>query len=229
MKRIIIIITLLSFAMVGMQAQAAKKRYGAIICKEAGYTCYKVKKGDTWEKLFPDADARDVVKRLNRVNMRLRRGWTIAVPVNLEGMTHFDVSPFPLKVNPTGRKTIIVDLRKLAWGAYDEDGNLIHWGPASGGQGWCGDVGKPCRTHTGNYSVVRKQDYNCTSSKFPLPYGGAAMPYCMHYYRGFAMHGSFEVPGYNASHGCVRMFINDARWLNYDFTDYGTKVTVRPY
>lgn len=228
-KRLIITSILLVFAIAGMPVQAAKKGYGAIICEQAGFTCYKVKQGDTWKKLFPDADARDVVRRVNRTNMSLRQGSTIAVPTNLDGLSHFDVSPFPLKMNPTGQKTVIVELKKLAWGAYDEEGNLVHWGPASGGQGWCGDVGKPCRTHTGNYSVLNKKDYNCTSSIFPLPYGGAAMPYCMHYYKAFAMHGSFEVPGYNASHGCIRMFINDARWLNYDFSDYGTQVVVKPY
>jgi lipoprotein-anchoring transpeptidase ErfK/SrfK len=39
----------------------------------------------------------------------------------------------------------------------------------------------------------------------------------MHYFRGYALHGSSSVPGYRASHGCVRMFIEDARWLNEEF------------
>lgn len=228
MKRSIVLLILLGTYLLSLPLQAAQ-RYGSIICKEQGFTCYKVKPGDTWEKLFPNLDTRDIVMRVNRLNMRLRSGWTIAIPDNLEKITLFDVAPFPLKVDPSGRKTIIVDLKKLAWGAYDSDGYLILWGPASGGQGWCGDVGRPCRTHTGNYTVKSKKDYDCVSSKFPLPYGGAAMPYCMHYYRAYALHGSFEVPGYNASHGCVRLFINDARWLNYDFADYGTKVILKPY
>lgn len=228
MKRLIIGMMTLGLIITSAQSFAVK-RYGQIICKQSGYSCYKVKRGETWEKLFPNIHMRDVVKRVNRLNMRLRSGWVIAIPNNLEKLTHFDVSPFPLKVEPTGRKTVVVELKKLAWGAYDEEGNLIHWGPASGGKGWCGDIGKPCRTYTGNHTVYRKQDYNCVSSKFPLPFGGAAMPYCLHYYRAFAMHGSFEVPGYNASHGCIRMFITDAKWLNYDFADYGTKVVVKPY
>ena len=45
------------------------------------------------------------------------------------------------------------------------------------------------------------------------------MPYCMHFWRGIALHGSEEVPGYSASHGCVRLFIQDARWLNEEFVD----------
>ncbi len=229
MKTLIITLITCAVTISSINSFAAKQRYGSLLCKEKGFTCYKVKSGDSWEKLFPDPEARDVVKRVNRVNMRLRSGWTIAIPVDLEQISHFDVSPFPLKIDGNGHKKIVVELKKLAWGAYDEQGHLIHWGPASGGKGWCSDVGRPCRTHTGNYTLVRKQDYNCTSSKFPLPYGGAAMPYCMHYYKGYALHGSFEVPGYNDSHGCIRMFITDARWLNYDFADYNTKIEVHPY
>ena len=43
--------------------------------------------------------------------------------------------------------------------------------------------------------------------------GGAKMPYCMFYDGGYAIHGSYEVQGYHASHGCVRTYIEDARWL----------------
>lgn len=207
----------------------AVTRYGELICSQTGYTCYKVKSGDTWQSLFPNPDTRDLEMRLNRLNLNLRAGWIIAIPKNLANINYFDVSPFPLKVNPTGQKTVLVDLNQLAWGAYDEEGNLINWGPASGGQGWCSDVDKPCRTQTGIYQVISKQGYDCISSKFPEPYGGAAMPYCMHYTGPYALHGSFEVPGYNASHGCVRMFINDARWLNNNFADYNTKVIVKNY
>jgi lipoprotein-anchoring transpeptidase ErfK/SrfK len=65
-------------------------------------------------------------------------------------------------------------------------------------------------------------------------HGGAPMPYCMHFYRGYALHGSTTVPGYRASHGCIRMFIEDARWLNEEFIDLpysnqkGTKVVIEP-
>ena len=50
------------------QAQAA---YGAQICKDAGYKCVKVKKGQSWAKMFPNASERDLVMRLNRMNLKL--------------------------------------------------------------------------------------------------------------------------------------------------------------
>lgn len=229
MKKSIIIVLMAMFTLININAFSKPKRFGERVCADPRFDCYKVKRGDSWKKLFPNADARDVVQRLNRINMRLRTGWTIAIPKKLSQLNYFDVVPFPLKRAPNGQKTIIVSLNRLAWAAYDEDGELVHWGPASGGRGWCKDVNKPCRTHTGHYNIYRKQGYSCISSKFPLPTGGAAMPFCMHYFKAFALHGSFEVPGYNASHGCIRLFINDARWLNYDFTDHNTKVIVEPY
>lgn len=62
------------------------------------------------------------------------------------------------------------------------------------------------------------------------------MPYCMFFHKGYALHGSSDIPGYRASHGCVRMFVQDALWLNHEFvqtsTDQnnhkGTLVVVRP-
>ncbi len=50
------------------------------------------------------------------------------------------------------------------------------------------------------------------------------MPYCMHFSGGYALHGSPTVPGYNASHGCVRLFTEDAKWLNQHFVDIGSTV-----
>lgn len=224
-----VIIGLLPIFLVISINSYAVKRYGETICNSPGYFCYKVKSGDSWQTLFPNPDSRDLEMRLNRINLGLRAGWVIAIPKNLAHMSYLDVSPFPLQIRATDQKSVVVDLNKLAWGAYDENGTLVHWGPASGGQGWCSDVEKPCHTRTGNYTVVSKQDYDCISSKFPEPYGGAAMPYCMHYSGPYALHGSFEVPGYNASHGCVRMFINDARWMNNSFIDNNTKVVIKNY
>ena len=45
---------------------------------------------------------------------------------------------------------------------------------------------------------------------------------------GFAIHGSNDVPNYNASHGCVRVSPDAARWLNEEFMTVGeTKVIIR--
>ena len=51
-----------------LSISVAHANYGAKICKKKGYKCVKVKKGDSWGKLFPSSRQRDVVMRLNRMN-----------------------------------------------------------------------------------------------------------------------------------------------------------------
>jgi lipoprotein-anchoring transpeptidase ErfK/SrfK len=51
----------------------------------------------------------------------------------------------------------------------------------------------------------------------------------MFFHGGYAIHGSYQVPGYNASHGCIRVHPSDAEWLSDNFVRYGTKVVVKPY
>ena len=207
-------------------------RYGETICNSPEYFCLKIKKGDTWQNLFPNPEERDIIRRINRMNIRLKAGMTIAVPKNIERLTIYDVSPFPRYIETNGEKAIYVSQKKLAWGAYDEGGELIWWGPLSSGSGKCSKRDNYCKTPSGSFRIIRKQDIDCVSTAFPRrsngDHGGAEMPYCMHFFRGYALHGSYTVPGYKDSHGCVRMFIEDARWLNEEFIDlpgYGAKGT----
>ncbi len=55
------------------------------------------------------------------------------VPRDLAHVTLLDLSPFPKKINGEHEKEIIVDQDKLAWGAYDAQGNLVKWGPIASG------------------------------------------------------------------------------------------------
>lgn len=132
-------------------------------------------------------------------------------------------------VQLTSSNTFVFDPRRLSWAAYDPDGNLLRYGKASGGRGYCPDIGRGCRTPTGSFRVHAKQGANCISSKYPVGKGGAKMPYCMFFKGGFAVHGSYDVPRYNASHGCIRVPAQDAKWLNYNFMAIGTRVIVKPY
>lgn len=196
--------------------------YGSMLCHSAGYSCVTVKRGDTWEKLAPDAKNRDLLQRINRMNIQPTPGTVIAVPTNFNNVTIYDVSPFPRYIDPPGNKTIYISQQALAWGAYDSQGNLLWWGPISPGRAFCPDIGKPCATPNGIFYVQWKEGLDCISSQFPIhnkdgTKGGAPMPYCIHFWGGYALHGSTEVPGYADSHGCVRMFIQDAQWLNKQF------------
>lgn len=140
---------------------------------------------------------------------------------------------FPLSRNVHGTKLFVFDPKAHAWGAYDSYGQLIATGRASGGADFCADVGRPCRTVIGSFRIYRKQGADCESSAYPKrdgePDGGAPMPYCMHFHKGYAIHGSSNVPGKNVSHGCIRVTPRAAEWLNKHFIDIGTKVLVLPY
>ncbi|KTC73174.1 L,D-transpeptidase [Legionella bozemanae] len=206
--------------------------YGPTLCIYPQYDCLKVAHGHSWENLFPDPQQRDLVQRLNRSYNTLWPGKEIAVPVNLANLNLFDISPFQLKVDADGEKQIIVDQEKLAWAAYNHQGHLVKWGPISSGRDKCVDSPKSCRTLTGTFRVFSKENEQCRSNT----YDNAKMPYCMYFHKGFALHGSNDIPGYRASHGCVRLFTEDAKWLNHEFIELssenndflGTKVIIKP-
>ncbi|PJD93965.1 MAG: L,D-transpeptidase [Legionella sp.] len=139
-------------------------------------------------------------------------------------------SYFPMHIQASGQKLFVFDPKVAAWAAYDEDGNRVMTGAASGGKDICEDVGKPCRTVTGTFRVYNKRGANCKSGEYPVETeGGAKMPYCMYFFQGFTIHAGYEVPTYNASHGCVRVLPSAAKWLSENFITIGTRVIVLSY
>lgn len=137
---------------------------------------------------------------------------------------------FPMQLSKTGQKQFIFDPKAAAWAAYDAEGARVMTGSASGGKDFCEDVGKPCRTVTGVFRVYNKRGLECKSGEYPVEtVGGAKMPYCMYFYRGFTIHAAYEVPPFNSSHGCVRVLPSAAKWLNEQFITMGTTVTVMSY
>lgn len=229
-------VILATFFLLASQTLCSQMRFGESLCSSTDYFCVKVKRGESWDSLFPNIEERDIVRRINRMNIPLRTGMTVAIPKNIDRLTIYDVSPFPRYIESDGEKTIYVSQKQLAWGAYDEHGELLWWGPLSSGSGHCKGIDGKCTTPSGSFRIIRKQDIDCISTAFPIrsdgESGGAEMPYCMHFFQGFALHGSDTVPGYRASHGCVRIFIEDARWLNEEFVNLpggemkGTRVIV---
>lgn len=215
-------------------ATHASAYYGSSLCAYPQYQCIKIERGQSWENLFPDEQQRDLVQRLNRAYNSLWPGKEIAVPRKLSEATMFTLSPFPLHIDDN-EKQIVVDQDKLAWAAY-ENGNLVKWGPIASGRDKCSDSANACKTMTGIFHFFSKENEHCRSAIYPIGKGGAKMPHCMYYHKGFALHGSDDMPGYRASHGCVRMFVRDAKWMNEEFVttgnpetqNMGTKVTIRP-
>lgn len=153
-----------------------------------------------------------------RVNSQAWRAFTTAKQQKYDFEHRLENSPFPKTIS--GGDIVKVDLGKLAWAAYDSNGNLVKWGSASGGQKYCADIGKACTTVTGTFTFYSKKGPDHKSNQFPVGKGGAPMPYCMHFNGGYALHGG-NVPDFNASHGCIRVPVREAKWLNQNFVNVG--------
>ncbi len=219
MKKSILVLLIMSVTSMGIYGQYSKKYYGHHLCNKKDFTCKKVNPRHTWKAHFPDVHERDTIKRLNRVNLHHFNRPYIVIPNDPHSMR---LSPMPTHIDTLNEKAIVVDLSQQAFGAYDRNGKKIKWGPISGGKAWCADVGRSCKTVTGTFRVTREGGAGCVSRK----YDNAPMPYCMFFHRGYAMHGAV-LPGHHASHGCVRMFTEDAKWLNHEFVTPGTKIIVK--
>ncbi len=141
---------------------------------------------------------------------------------------HIPKPAFAKKIEGTGRAVFIFDPRFTQWAVYDADGNLLKTGNGSGGRNYCSDIHRACHTPVGTFQVYARGGAGCKSKKFPIPRGGAPMPYCSYFHGGYAVHGSYEVRSYNASHGCIRVYPADAKWLQ-TVLPVGSTVIVKPY
>ncbi len=137
-------------------------------------------------------------------------------------------SRLPKNIAP-GERVIVVNPHTHVWGAYTESGKLVRAGLATAGARYCNDIGRSCRTKTGEFRIFSLGDSDCVSSLYPVGEGGAPMPYCMFFNGGQGLHGSDHLAEGNLSHGCVRISVNDAEWLRYHFAEKGTKVIIKPY
>jgi L,D-transpeptidase ErfK/SrfK len=223
------LILFLIFLFAHTQAFSAQGNVLQRLCNDSRLHCIRVQRGQTWQGLFPNSQFRDTVQRINRMNTGLIPGMRIAVPHDASAH-YMQFSPFPIQKSGTGRTVIIFDPKLNAWGAYDEAGRLVNWGPGSSGKAWCPDTRRACRTPAGHFTIFEKRGQGCFSTKYPFPRGGAPMPYCMFFSNGYAFHASNAVPGFNASHGCIRIFYKDAQWMNQSFIGvHHTQVIVLPY
>lgn len=222
-----LIVVLLAIFSLFLTQNSIASTYAQRLCNSDDVSCITVKRGDTWDSLWPNNVDRENAMRINRVNTYLHPGMELVVPDNAGKAAALNRLPFSHNIGEQNQRTIILSRSSLAWAAYDEDGKFVRWGPISAGKGFCPDIGGRCITPLGSYTIYRKEGDDCISTKFPIPDGGAPMPYCMFFKGGFALHGGI-LPGYNASHGCVRMLKGDAEWLNQDFITVGdTKVIIR--
>lgn len=171
--------------------------------------------------------------------MRSKVAWlallsfTMCIPLSSYSYYHSHhyghVGGLSSQIPPPGEKVIIVDPNAHVFGAYSPDGKLLRSGMATAGSNYCRDLHRRCHTRSGTFRIYTLGSSGCISHKFPMPRGGAPMPYCMYFNGGQALHGSYEVVAGNISHGCVRLHVDDARWIRFNFANIGTKVIIRSY
>ncbi|MGZ3595619.1 MAG: L,D-transpeptidase [Syntrophales bacterium] len=147
-----------------------------------------------------------LLEKLNRRDIsHLVRLNALVVPLLWTGR-ELDYSPFPSQYAWVEKypKALVVDLPSQAFGAY-EYGKLVRWGPVSSGR-------KDRPTPSGLFHLTwRSRGRHSTVNR----------EWYMHWYFGFDnKHGlslhQYELPGYPASHECLRLLEADAKWL-YDW------------
>jgi lipoprotein-anchoring transpeptidase ErfK/SrfK len=106
-------------------------------------------------------------------------------------------------------KTIVVHQPWQAFAAY-ESGRLVRWGPVSTGR-----KGTPTPPGSFNLTWRSKGRYSTDNAAWFLPWY-----FNFHNERGVSFH-QFELPGYAASHACVRLLERDGKWL-YEWGDQWT-------
>ena len=75
------------------------------------------------------------------------------------------------------------------------------------------------RTPRGNFQVIRRERYS-----WSRPFS-VTLPFAQYFYAGFAFHEYPSVPGYAASHGCVRLPSPEAPVV-WEFGDFGVPVSI---
>ncbi len=110
-------------------------------------------------------------------------------------------SPFPIQLEVVRKipKLVLVSRRVQAFGAY-ESGRLVRWGPTSTGK-------KSTPTPAGLYHANWKAKKRRSSVNQSW-----ILPWCFNLddTAGISFH-QFDLPGYPASHGCVRLLEEDAK------------------
>lgn len=160
---------------------------------------------DTFQNKYAEEHKR-IIFALNRIDAgRLRVGAKLVIPDTLVNDL-IKYSPFPenLEIFDSIPKTVLISQRIQGFGLY-ENGKLIKWGPVSSGKR---STPTPNGLHYANFK---------SKLKISTVDEGWKMPYYFNFmnYYGVGIH-EYSLPGYPASHACVRAYREDAQFI-YDW------------
>lgn len=148
------------------------------------------------------------ILHVNRLDLEhIRDGATLIVPDPASGMAA--VSPFPGDLETLGDiapRLVVVSRRVQAFAVY-EQGRQVRWGAVSTGR-------KETPTPAGLFATNWKSKLRRSSDNAEW-----LLPWYVNFINasGVSFH-QFALPGYPASHACVRLMADDARWI-YDWAE----------
>ncbi|MES2766003.1 MAG: L,D-transpeptidase [Bacteroidota bacterium] len=146
------------------------------------------------------------IMKINRKDRKhVRKGDTLIIPTTMG--REIDFSPFPMEISALAEipKMMFISQRVQAVAAY-ENGKLVRWMPTNTGK-------KATQTPTGlKHTNWRSKKRNST-----VDHSWVLEWYFNLTNDGVSLH-KYELPGYPASHSCVRLLEHDAKWI-YDWAD----------
>ncbi|HEV7348384.1 L,D-transpeptidase [Telluribacter sp.] len=146
---------------------------------------------------------KELVLALNRISEnRIRRLDSLIVPDTVTA-DFLAYSPFPFQLDSLSEveKMLFFDYRIQAFGVY-ENGKLLRWGPVSMGR-----EGKLTPTGLYHTNYKKKRKISTVDSDWIMDWYFNIMNF-----EGIGMH-EYSMPGYPASHGCLRLLEKDALWI----------------
>ncbi len=147
------------------------------------------------EKMF-------ILLKINRRDLKhLKEGETLWIPNADDSLMTYAPFPVHLASLDSVRKILIVSRLVQAFGAY-ENGKLIMWGPTSTGK-------KSTPTPEGLYHTnwKAKETHSTVDDAWLLKWY-----FNLESHEGVSLH-EYSLPGYPASHSCVRLLSEDAQWI----------------
>ena len=215
--------------------------YGVHLSTDFYCVCNSKRHNYTWDKisiiLSDNKDSenyKNYLMKLNRSNKELGKNDCIIIPSYISEnvyVSFLNWSSFSKQTDTKEKKLIVFDPNENAFAIYFY-GKLLHWGPAIGGRDNCPEDGASCRTPEGEFKVIKREKFHLSNlypKGCPNTEPCAKMPFYTKFKEtGAGFHGSNDLPSFNASHGCIRLFKDDAQFI-YNFMDIGDKVIVLPY
>lgn len=145
---------------------------------------------------------KEIIAALNRLDIsRLSVGRYLVIPDTFYAQL-LRYAPFPARLAMADSipQLILVSLRVQAFAMY-ENGILIRWGPVSTGKQ---STPTPPKLYYCNYKSKRK--ISTVSDEWIMPWY-----FNIDNFNGIGLH-QFTLPGYPASHTCIRMYEEDAQF-----------------